>query len=217
MEGVWKINPFYWVALRRFSRKQRKQSLTFQQTPRQCSRRQQNLRRKFENLNPFRWSRRAIRVFGVGFFTIMVPIYAYLGMQPAVSLEFIDAGYPNLQIESIGLETPVAPLTLQDRQLIAPNSIAGAYSSNENKTLLIGHSSTVFKQLFKIEMSDQISYDNVTYQVTDITIQEKSSISMNEILAPADVPTLILMTCAGEPLPNQDATHRLIVTATAMD
>ena len=36
---------------------------------------------------------------------------------------------------------------------------------------------------------------------------------MSQLLAPSDRPTLILMTCAGDPLPNQDATHRLIVTA----
>ena len=39
---------------------------------------------------------------------------------------------------------------------------------------------------------------------------------MEEILSPAETNTIIIMTCAGEPLPGQDATHRLIVTATAI-
>ncbi len=36
---------------------------------------------------------------------------------------------------------------------------------------------------------------------------------MTEILSGASVDTIILMTCAGDSLPNQDATHRLIITA----
>ncbi len=37
---------------------------------------------------------------------------------------------------------------------------------------------------------------------------------MSKILAETEVETIIIMTCAGNPLPNQDATHRLIVYAT---
>jgi sortase (surface protein transpeptidase) len=37
---------------------------------------------------------------------------------------------------------------------------------------------------------------------------------MNELLSDAPEKTVIIMTCAGDPLPNQDATHRLIITAT---
>ena len=39
---------------------------------------------------------------------------------------------------------------------------------------------------------------------------------MTEVLSSANIDTLILMTCAGDPLPNQDATHRLLVTATKL-
>ena len=54
---------------------------------------------------------------------------------------------------------------------------------------------------------------NELNKVESMITQEKSMISMREILAAEDEDTLILMTCAGEPLDNNDATHRLIVTA----
>ena len=217
MEGVWKINPFYWIALWRLSRKQRKQTLAFQQIPRKRSRRQERMYVNLENLNPFRWSRRAVRVFATGFFTIMVPIYAYLGMQPAVSLEVPNTNQPNdystLQINSIHLHTIVEPLVLQEKQLVAPDSIAGSYSSADNKTFLIGHSSTVFKNLYQAQIEDIVRYNGANYKIVDITILEKNDIDMRKILDSTESPTLVLMTCAGDPLPNQDATHRLIITA----
>lgn len=213
MEGVWKINPFYWMALRRFSRKQKKQSLAFQQTPRLYSRRQEHWHNQINNLNPFRWSKRAIRVFVTGFFTIMLPIYAYLGMQPAVSLEVSEVNHANLQIDSISLSLPVESLTLQDKQLIAPASVVGSYSAASNKVFLIGHSSTAFQDLHQVALGDSIAYNNSDYEITDIVVLEKTDIDMNKVLAATNEPTLVLMTCAGQPLPNQDATHRLIVTA----
>lgn len=36
---------------------------------------------------------------------------------------------------------------------------------------------------------------------------------MNAILSSSEVETLVIMTCAGTPLPGQDATHRLVITA----
>jgi sortase (surface protein transpeptidase) len=36
---------------------------------------------------------------------------------------------------------------------------------------------------------------------------------MKELLKAEDTDTLVLMTCAGELMSNNDATHRLIVTA----
>ena len=36
---------------------------------------------------------------------------------------------------------------------------------------------------------------------------------MDEVLAPTEQNTLVIMTCAGEDLGGGDATHRLIVTA----
>lgn len=166
-------------------------------------------------LNPFWWSRRALRVFIVGFFTILLPVYLYIGFQPWQSTVALD--YPALDITSIGLSSPVAPLELTNHQLIAPDTIAGAYSQNYNKTLIIGHSSTVFKNLHHLGANAEINYNGEAYTVQDITTYLKSDIEMSEILAASDQPTLIIMTCAGEPLPGQDATHRLVVTATLSD
>lgn len=170
--------------------------------PRVCS---------WHNLNPLNWSRRAIKVFTVSFFSIMLPIYIFIGLQPILPAE--AANYPVLEIPTIHLKTPVAPLELDNQQLIAPATIAGSYSHAANKTLLIGHSSTVFAKLERMRVGDHFQYEDKTFEVTEITTQPKSTISMNDILAPAAQNTIIIMTCAGEPLPNQDATHRLLVTA----
>ncbi len=165
-------------------------------------------------LNPFYWSRRAIRVFTAGFFLIMLPIYLYIGFQPNISTQAL--GYPELSIPSITLKTPVEPLQLTERQLIAPSTIAGAYSSNPSKTLIIGHAATVFQNLDQTATGNILTYDSQSYQIVDSQTLEKSDIDMEEILSPAETNTIIIMTCAGEPLPGQDATHRLIVTATAI-
>lgn len=165
------------------------------------------------NLNPLNWSRRATRVFFAGFFLIMLPIYLFIGFQPSLPAE--AANYPTLEISSIKLRTPVAPLELVDHQLIAPATIAGSYSQAERKTLIIGHSSTVFETLAKIKMHDTFVYDGQTYRVVNITTEAKADISMSDVLAPAAEDTIIIMTCAGDPLPDQDATHRLLVTAVA--
>ena len=163
-------------------------------------------------LNPFCWTKRTIRVFVACFFLIMLPIYLYIGFQPVASTEALS--YPTLKIDDISLSTPVEPLQLTDHQLIAPANIAGSYSSQPNKTLIIGHSSTVFRQLDQIRIGESLVYNEKTYRITKREILEKSAIDMTAILATSDVDTIIIMTCAGEPLPNQDATHRLIVTAT---
>ena len=60
-----------------------------------------------------------------------------------------------------------------------------------------------------------IEYDSKRYKISRIEILEKSEINMSQVLAGAPVDTIVLMTCAGESLPNQDATHRLIITAVA--
>lgn len=164
-------------------------------------------------LNPFCWSRRAIRVFTVGFFLIMLPIYLYIGFQPVASIEALS--YPELSIDSISLNTPVESITLTDRQLVSPDNIAGVYNANPGKTFIIGHSSTVFQNLYQVQIDDTFTYDDRTYRITKTEILEKSAINMQTILAPSVSDTIIIMTCAGEPLPNHDATHRFIVTAIA--
>lgn len=162
-------------------------------------------------LNPFYWSKRTVRVFLVAFFLIALPIYTYIGLQPASSIE--ASHYPKLKISSISLETPVATLELVDHQLIAPVSIAGSYQPNPTKTFIIGHSSTVFKNLSKLINDEKFIYNEKIYKIIKIETLTKEAVNMPKILAPTETETIILMTCAGEPLPNQDATHRLIITA----
>lgn len=164
------------------------------------------------NFNPFRWSNRTIRVATSAFFMIALPIYIFIGLQPIQPVDALN--YPTLEISSINLKTPVSPVELIDRQLETPATIAGSYSQFDNKILLMGHSSAVFKNLHEVEPGQEIIYNNEHYIITLTETLAKSEISMNKILADTSQKTLIIMTCAGTPLPDQDATHRFLVTAT---
>lgn len=166
----------------------------------------------WENLNPLNWSNQEIKLFLGAFFAIMLPIYIFIGLQPIPTAN--ADSLPHLEIPSISLNTPVASLELTDHQLIAPETIAGVYKSAENKLFIIGHSSTVFKKLDRVKVGETFTYEGKTYQVQELKTLLKSDISMTEILQAEGQETIIIMTCAGSPLPNQDATHRLIVTAT---
>lgn len=161
---------------------------------------------------PSNWSERFWRVLAVAFFVIALPIYVFIGFQPATDVE--AKNYPQLEIPSIDLQTPVKNLELVNHQLETPASIAGSYSQNPHKTLLIGHSSTVFNNLQNVQLADRITYDEGSYDVTRIETVAKENIDMTELLAASTDDILVIMTCAGEPLPDQDATHRLIVYAT---
>lgn len=159
------------------------------------------------------WSQRAIKVILVALVFIILPVYLYVGMQPAVSLDV--SSYPVLKVDSIALTTPVAPVELEDHQLTAPATIAGVYQQQIHKQLIIGHSSTVFQNLHNVVLGDRITYAENEYIVTDVKTLAKSDIIMYDILASTPEDTIIIMTCAGESLPNQDATHRLLITAVA--
>lgn len=204
MEGVWKFNPFYWIALDRLERaNQNQKSLSLAQSNRVF-----NSKLK---LNPLRWSGRTIRVFFVALFIILAPAYFFSGIQPVSSIE--ATSYPELNLPGIDLSTPVAPLEMTERQLIAPTNIAGSYSQAPNKQFIIGHSSTVFQNLNQTTLYQHLYYNGSEYTITKIETLAKSEIDMDLILAPAEVDTIVIMTCAGTPLPDQDATHRLIITA----
>lgn len=168
-------------------------------------------RARLRYLNPLRWSKRTVRVVTAMFFMVMLPIYLYIGFRPASSLDFTNE--PTLEIPSIGLSTPVIEIQLENRELIAPATIAGVYHANPHKLFIIGHSSTVFRDLYKLETESNFVYAQHTYRVVSTVTLEKSAISMAELLAETDEETIIIMTCAGKPLPDQDATHRLIITA----
>ncbi len=164
------------------------------------------------HFNPLHWSARTARVFLALFFLIVAPIYIFIGVQPAAtSLDY--TGLPELSIDRLQLTTPVETLQLTNHQLIAPDHIAGSFSQHDNKTLIIGHSSSVFQNLSALQLGDQFIYNGATYSIVNMDILAKTDVNMEAVLASAEVPTLILMTCAGDPLPNQDATHRLLLTA----
>lgn len=169
------------------------------------------LRCVFCALNPFSWGERTVKVVVTLFFMVALPVYLFLGMQPNIPAD--AASFPRLTIAGIDLDTPVEALELEGRQLKVPDMIAGSYSSAANKTLIVGHSSTVFEELDEVELGQEIEYDGRNYEVIFLETLEKSNISMTKVLAEAEQDTIVLMTCAGEPLPDQDATHRLIITA----
>lgn len=166
---------------------------------------------RWQKLNPLFWSKRTVRTCITIFLLIILPVYVFIGFRPATSLDYTNL--PELSIDRLQLSTPVENLTLTNHQLIAPDLIAGSFSQHTNKTLIIGHSSSVFKDLSLLQLGDQFIYDSITYSIVNIDILAKADINMEAVLASAEHPTLILMTCAGDPLPNQDATHRLLLTA----
>ena len=168
-------------------------------------------RRAWFHLQPKHWTATQIRRGTLAFFALTLPFYVWYGFQPRLSAEATT--YPTLAIAAIGLSTPVEPLTLANGELTAPATIAGSYSHATNTTLIIGHNTTVFTELDELAIGDTLTYADTTYQVTDLATVPKTDINMNALLAARDVPTLILMTCAGTPLGGQDYTDRLIITA----
>lgn len=146
----------------------------------------------------------------VGYVLVAV-IYIVIGLQPARAIQY-DA-YTQIIIPEIELVSDVTKLTLDNNALNTPDTIVGSYSRNQNKTLLIGHSTSVFQNLKEVKMYSEILYNGNRYVVTEIKTMGKSEINMNQILKSEDRETLIIMTCAGELFENGDATHRLLVTA----
>lgn len=156
------------------------------------------------------------------FVVYFIAAFAFLtiGLQPikdAGSVYAAEAATAteSLSIPEIGLSTPVKIVSVTGADLEVPEQIVGSYSSHPNKTLLIGHSSTVFKDLKDLKLNSIIIYNDKTYSVLDITKQAKSDISMKDILKSAEKDTLVLMTCSGEAIAGTDGdhTHRLIITA----
>ncbi|MBR2588780.1 class F sortase [Candidatus Saccharibacteria bacterium] len=146
--------------------------------------------------------------------------FLYFGLQPVSSEEVyaresaVSDG--RLIISGIDLDTPTVAVKLNGNDLEVPDQIAGSYSAHANKTLLLGHSSTVFKNLKEIDLAQLITYDGKPYIVTAIEEKAKEDISMKKVLQAEDIDTIVLMTCSGEEIGNtNDYTHRLIITAEA--
>ena len=153
------------------------------------------------------------RKFMVGAFFAMLTLYLLIGLTPAKATE-VDA-VTEIKIPKISLSSDVALLTMNQGVLKTPDTVVGSHSRNKNKTFLVGHSTGVFSDLDKLELGDEIYYDLVSYTVVNIDVLQKSDISMDRLLAPADIDTIVVMTCAGELLSGGDASHRLIITAVA--
>ena len=149
-------------------------------------------------------------VFTVLYFVCFV---AYL----VVNLRTVEAkAYDvatNLIIPSIGLSSNVTELTLVNGELETPDTVVGSFHRADNKTLLIGHSSTVFQELYKARIGDKIFYEGTIYYIVSAETLEKAAVDMSGILAKAARQTIVVMTCAGQDLGGGDATHRLLVTA----
>ena len=152
------------------------------------------------------------------FYAVFVPVYLYVGLQPSgraasVYAEEAEKATGSLEIPSILLSAPISDVELDGRTLAAPDYIVGRYQPYENKVLIMGHSSTVFQNLKKVQTGDKIIYDGEEFTVIYREILEKSEISMREVLRDEEEPTLVLMTCSGEHISGQDYSHRLILYA----
>lgn len=149
----------------------------------------------------------------IGLYILAFVIYIIFGLQPAEATNYEISA--NLSIPSISLSSDVTTLTLDSNGLDTPETIVGSFSNAENKVLLIGHSSSVFRDLNQVKLGEKIEYNGKDYKVIKKETTLKSLISMNKVLASEDRDTLVLMTCAGQMLENSDATHRLMITAIA--
>ncbi len=148
----------------------------------------------------------------VGLCVLFFVVYIIVGLQPAEAARSYEIS-TTLNIPSINLFSDVTNLKLENHKLETPDAIVGSFSRAENKTLLIGHSGTVFQNLDQVKTGEEVIYDSNIYYIYSTDIAEKSEVDMNELLKAAEKDTLVIMTCAGTELGDGDATHRLIVTA----
>lgn len=155
----------------------------------------------------------SLRFVFIGLYFVAFLAFIIYGLQPADAVEAYDIG-GEIAIPSIGLQSDVAILDYENGKLNTPDTIVGSYEKVENKSLLIGHSTTVFSELYKVKLGDEIEYKGKTYEVKMIDMMAKNRISMTKLLEPSEKDTIVIMTCAGKLLDGGDATHRLIITAT---
>ena len=148
-------------------------------------------------------------MFGVLYFALIAGFTAYVFMPKTADASSEE----RLFIPSIGLIARVKDIERSGNQLIAPDEIAGAYQPTIHKTVIIGHSSTVFKDLKNINSDETFTFDKKSYKIKDRKIIEKSVVDMAKVVEETEVNTVILMTCYGEPIGPQDYSHRLIITA----
>ncbi len=150
----------------------------------------------------------------VVFFAVFLSIYFIHGFKPSAEATHYEKS-GDIFIPAIGLSSDVTSLKLENHRLNTPNTIVGSFSQNENTILLIGHVSTIFSKLNDVTIGDAIIFNSVEYTVKDIAILPKNKIKMNELLGASEYRTIILMTCHGEQINQNDFEERLIVTAQA--
>lgn len=141
-------------------------------------------------------------------------IFLRIGLEPAEAINYQVSG--NFDAPTISLSADITELELANHQLQTPDEIIGSYSTNLNKTLLIGHSSTVFRRLAELKLRDVVYYNDTPYLIQRIDIVPKNKIDMHEVLKAEPEDTIILMTCAGKDLGNRDSSHRLMIKAMAL-
>lgn len=151
------------------------------------------------------------------FYAVFIPTFIWIGFgevksEQTYAVEAQEAT-EHLAIAEIGLDAPVKKVEVQGTKLEVPEQIAGSYTPSNNKTLLIGHSSTIFKNLDQLRTGDEIVFNDERFIVANTEVLTKAEIDMSEILKDEEARTLILMTCAGENIGGNDFSHRLIVTA----
>lgn len=148
-------------------------------------------------------------IFGILYFALIAGFTAYIFIPKSADASSEE----RLFMPSIGLIARVKNIDRTGNQLIAPDEIAGAYQPTIHKTVIIGHSSTIFKDLKNINSDDIFSFDDKKYEIKKKEIIEKNFVNMKEIVSETEKNTVILMTCYGEPLGGQDYSHRLVITA----
>ena len=155
-----------------------------------------------------RWD---FRVVFTGLYFVCFVIYLVMSFGLARAADYDVSAV--LLIPRISLRSDVMELELSDGKLNTPDTIVGSFSKAKNKTLLIGHSSTVFSELDRVDIGVELVYNNTIYYIVSSEVLAKADIDMNKLLGEAERDTLVIMTCAGESLGEKDATHRLILTA----
>lgn len=136
--------------------------------------------------------------------------YIIYGLQPA---DAVKGATTMLNIPSINLSSDVIELNLDGNHLNTPSDTVGSFARNQNTMLLIGHSSSVFKNLNQVQLNAELSYNGESYKVIAKEIIPKERIKMNELLRDSNRKIIKIMTCCGDVYENGDASHRLIITA----
>lgn len=149
-------------------------------------------------------------VFGALYLCFFL-IFTFLAFQP----QTVEANTNLiLEIPKISLTSPIRALEITDENtLISPERIAGVYHANQNHDFIIGHSSTIFHNLNKLNIGDTFRFGDQTYQIKTRKIQLKFDVDMAKLLTKKSTPTITLMTCHGEKISGHDYTERLILTA----